>query len=60
MSISRNAWWLIGCNTIYVLVAFYDVTVYNSMHLVWIQMLWVIIMSTPLWIKPLKSYIFNK
>ncbi len=59
MKIRRRAWWLFVCSAIYVIAGFYDICTSSSNHLVLIQLIWIVIISTPLWIPPLGNIIFK-
>jgi hypothetical protein len=48
--------WLIVVTIIYLIAEIYDGFIYHSLHLFPIQMVWIIILSLPLWIKPIAQW----
>ena len=65
-SIPRKAWWLIGWCVLYsVIILTYTATHENTVKEVddlmsMLQIPWIVIMSTPLWIKPLGNWVFRR
>lgn len=56
-----GAWWLVICSTIYMIaegiaIFGYHQTGHNSLTVTYIQMVWMFVMSLPLWIPPLSRF----
>ena len=49
----RSVKWLFYCCVIYLLVGFFDMFVYRFCRVEYIQAVWVVTLSLPLYVKPL-------
>lgn len=55
-------WWLIICTTVYLIAEVIAILVYHCSVEVefWIQLTWIIVMSLPLFVKPMARWINMK
>ena len=50
---NRSAWWLYWVSMIYLTVGMFDIFIYRFCRTEYIQAVWVVVLSLPLWIRPL-------
>lgn len=48
----RAVWWLVGTSTIYAVFGLINI-VWPFTSLLYLQLVWIVMMSLPLWVKPI-------